>query len=105
VETKADSTTLEDSSASALDLLGRFVLDGHVLKVSFGPRGQEMEMKKSAKAGEEKGKERKKTKMVVKNLLADHQWGRCRWPRNVAKNLEDSRRTLCLTICELFVDV
>jgi multiple RNA-binding domain-containing protein 1 len=57
-----------ESAAKAIKGMRGFVLDGHVLKVNFAGRGQEMEVEKSAKAGEEKGKERKKTKMVVKNL-------------------------------------
>jgi multiple RNA-binding domain-containing protein 1 len=55
-----------ESAAKAIKGMRGFVLDGHVLKVNFAGRGQETEQ--SAKAGEEKGKERKKTKMVVKNL-------------------------------------
>jgi multiple RNA-binding domain-containing protein 1 len=57
-----------DSAAKAIKGMRGFVLDGHVLKVNFAGRGQGMEVEKSAKAGEEKGKEHKKTKMVVKNL-------------------------------------
>jgi len=57
-----------ESAAKAIKGMRGFVLDGHVLKVNFAGRGQEMEVEGSAKAGEEKGKERKKTKMVVKNL-------------------------------------
>jgi hypothetical protein len=49
----------------------RFMLDGHMLEVKFVGRGREMVVEKSAKAGGEKGKERKKkkTRMVVENLL------------------------------------
>ena len=57
-----------ESAAKAIKGMRGFVLDGHVLRVNFAGRGQEMEVEKSSKAGEEKGKERKKTKMVVKNL-------------------------------------
>lgn len=57
-----------ESATKAIKGMRGFVLDGHVLKVNFAGRGQETEAEKSAKAGEEKGKERKKTKMVVKNL-------------------------------------
>ena len=57
-----------ESAAKAIKGMRGFVLDGHVLKVNFAGRGQEIEAEGSAKAGEEKGKERKKTKMVVKNL-------------------------------------
>lgn len=57
-----------ESAAKAIKGMRGFVLDGHVLKVNFAGRGQETEAEKSVKAGEEKGKERKKTKMVVKNL-------------------------------------
>ena len=57
-----------ESAAKAIKGMRGFVLDGHVLRVNFAGRGQEMEVENSSKAGEEKGKERKKTKMVVKNL-------------------------------------
>lgn len=57
-----------ESAAKAIKGMRGFVLDGHVLKVNFAGRGQETEAEKSAKAGEKQGKERKKTKMVVKNL-------------------------------------
>jgi len=57
-----------EGAAKAIKGMRGFVLDGHVLKVNFAGRGQETEAETSVKAGEEKGKERKKTKMVVKNL-------------------------------------
>lgn len=57
-----------ESAAKAIKGMRGFVLDGHVLKVNFAGRGQDIEVEKSAQAGEEKGRERKKTKMVVKNL-------------------------------------
>ena len=57
-----------ESAAKAIKGMRGFVLDGHVLKVNFAGRGQEIGVEGFTKAGEEKGKERKKTKMVVKNL-------------------------------------
>lgn len=57
-----------ERAAKAIKGMRGFVLDGHVLRVNFAGRGQEVEVESASKAGEEKGQERKKTKMVVKNL-------------------------------------